>query len=61
MYYYKQQKHNSKKDISSRDKWMELYQILCYYTELPAVNLDFYIDSIKARQKNSYKKVKYSN
>ena len=61
MYYYKQQKHNSIKEISSWDKWMELYQFLCYCTDLPAVNLAFYIDSIKAREKNSYEKVKHFN
>ena len=61
VYYYKQHHHKSKKEISSWDKFMELYQILCYYTDLPAVNLGFYRDSIKARQKNLYEKVKYFN
>lgn len=54
-------KVNNKKDISSWDKWMELYQILCYYTDLPAVNLAFCTDNIKAGRKNLYEKVKYFN
>lgn len=61
IYYQKQQQHNSEKEISSWDKWIELYQILCYYTDLWAVNLAFYVDNIKARQKNVYEKVKYFN
>lgn len=61
MYYYKQQHHNIKKEISSQDKWMELYQICCCYTDFPAANLTFYVDSIKARQKNLYEKVEYFN
>lgn len=30
VYYYKQHHHKNKKEISSWDKLMELYQILCY-------------------------------
>lgn len=44
---------------------MELYQILCYYTDLPAVNLAFYSGftglPVKAGQKNLQEKVKYFN
>lgn len=31
----------------------------CYYIDLPAVYLDFYINTIKAMQKDSYEKDKY--